>query len=167
MHEVPLHAYMTLLSHSKSFVPPDFDEFEYQSVKIPTLYPRDFIYLLPEPKGYFGLNKLCPEDEAKWTNVLCKVLEEEAEFYRKHTETKPVSTSLREGLKNAIYDFFIALGIKYLRRKVKSATDSSITKAFHHSMLVHTKETTDTLWIDWNHWAIRKESEVQLTRLTL
>jgi len=149
LHEVPQHAYIgfTASPFANLFVPPDIDELEYQSVKIPTLYPRDFIYLLPEPKGYFGLNKLCQGDEAKWTNVLCKVLEEEAEFYRKHTETKPVSASLYSGLKSAVYDFIIALGLKYLRRKAKSVTDSNIVpRAFHHSMLVHTKETTDTMY---------------------
>ena len=149
LYEVPLHAYIgfTASPFANLFVPPDFDDYEYQSVKIPTLYPRDFIYLLPEPKGYFGLNKLCPGDEAEWTNVLCRVLEEEAEFYRKHTETIPISKSLGKGLKSAVYDFFIALGIKYLRRKNKAVTDSNIIpRAFHHSMLVHTKETTDTMY---------------------
>ena len=149
LQEIPQHAYIgfTASPFANLFVPPDFDEMEYKSAKVPTLYPRDFIYLLPEPKGYFGLNKLCPGDEAEWTNVLCKVLEEEAKFYRDHTETKPVSTSLRDGLKGGIYDFFISLALKYLRRKSKSVTDPSVVpRAFHHSMLVHTKETTDHMY---------------------
>lgn len=148
LHEVKQHAYIgfTASPFANLFVPPEFDEMEYNSVKVPTLYPRDFIYLLPEPIGYFGLNKLCPGDEWEWTEVLCKVTEDEAKFYRKHTEKLPGSVSLRAGLKASLFDFFISLGIKYMRRKAASVSNPSLVPInFHHSMLVHTKHTKNTM----------------------
>ena len=148
LQEVKQNAYIgfTASPFANLFVPPDYDEMEYGSNKVPTLYPRDFIYLLPEPIGYFGLSKLCPGDEWEWTDVLCKVSEPEAKFYREHTEKLPVSASLHPGLKASIFDFFVSLGIKFIRRKAKHTAKPSISPHnFHHSMLIHTKHTKNTM----------------------
>lgn len=148
LQEVQQNVYIgfTASPFANLFVPPEYDDMEYKSAKVPTLYPRDFIYLLPEPIGYFGLSRLCPGDEWEWTDVLCKVSEHEAKFYRKHTEKLPVSSSLRPGLKASIFDFFISLGMKYNRRKIKYASKPGIhPNNFHHSMLVHTKHTKNTM----------------------
>ena len=120
------------------FVPPKFDPLRDDNGKqIPTLYPRDFIHLLPEPKGYFGLKKLCPGDSPKWTNHLSKVEEKEANFYRKNTEKKGLKESMKPALEKSIFEFFTSLGVRIIRDDGNSN--------FHHSMLIHTKETKVTM----------------------
>ena len=86
LNQVERKAYIgfTASPFANMFVPPKTDPLRDENGKyIPTLYPRDFIHLLPEPKGYFGLKKLCPYDEPKWTNHLSKVDEKEAIFIGK------------------------------------------------------------------------------------
>jgi hypothetical protein len=119
------------------FVAPEYDgtRFKPGGDMMPTLYPRDFIYLLPEPKGYFGLKKLCPGDEPKWTNHLAVVSEKEAKFYRKNTERRGTS-EMFSGMKSSIFEYFISLGMRYIRKGSNN---------FHHSMLVHTKEKMITM----------------------
>lgn len=149
LHEVSDYAYIgfTASPFANLFVPPHYDELEFEGEKLPTLYPRDFIYLLEEPEGYFGLAKLCNADFPEWTNHFCEVSENEAVFYRKHTTKIPVSESLKNGLKQSIHDFYITLGLRYIRRKLEATTDASIIpRNFHHSMLVHTRETTKTMY---------------------
>ena len=119
------------------FVPPEFDNLKNSNLdKVPTLYPRDFIYSLPTPKEYFGLEKMCPGIVPKWTNHLVEIKREEAEFYRKNTNIVNLENGLKQGLKNAIFDFFISLGVKCVR------SDSLV---FHHSMLIHLKETKKSM----------------------
>ena len=43
---------------------------------------------------------------------------------------------MHPGMKNSIFDFFINLGIRYMRKGDEN---------FHHSMLIHTKETKKTI----------------------
>jgi hypothetical protein len=122
------------------FVPPFKDGFNDSAGKpIPTLYPRDFIYLLPEPEGYFGLKRMCTGDLPHWPAHLSYVTEDEANFYRKNTTNPKLDTShtIKEGLQNAIFDAFIAVGIRFLREKKN--------RSFHQSMLIHTKETVERM----------------------
>ena len=118
------------------FVPPFKDRLKDVSGKpIPTLYPRDFIYLLPEPDGYFGLKRMCPGDIPHWPAHLSYVEEDEADFYRKNTTSTKLHTShtIKTGLQNAIFDAFISVGVRFLRENKN--------RVFHQSMLIHTKET--------------------------
>ena len=137
LYGVPNRNYIgfTASPFANMFVPPSKDTLKDNlGNHIPTLFPRDFIYLLPEPKGYFGLKKMCPGDDPKFTNHLIKVEEEEAKFYRKK---KKLKVAIKDGMKNSIFDFFIALGIHFIRKK----KDPN----FHQSMLIHTKETVKTM----------------------
>jgi hypothetical protein len=132
----PRHAYVgfTASPFANVFVPPFEDHFEIDGKKVPTLFPRDFIYALPTPEGYFGLEVLCKGDIPKENQFLQSVDEDEAIFYRKNADVKlPLDDGLRDGLKHATFDFFITLGIRFIRR--------DYDKDFHHSMLIHVKET--------------------------
>lgn len=140
LHQVERKAYVgfTASPFANMFVPPKYDPLTDKNGKhVPTLYPRDFIHLLPEPKGYFGLKKLCPGDEPKWTNHLSEVVEKEADFYRRNTEKKGLKESMKPGMEKSIFEFFTSLGIRIIRND----GDSN----FHHSMLIHTKETKATM----------------------
>lgn len=139
IHKFKFHAYVgfTASPYANMFVPPEFDNFtDSDSNLVPTLYPRDFIYSLPTPTEYFGLEKMCPGVVPQWTNHLAEVKKEEAEFYRKNTNVVNLDNGLREGLYNAILDFFISLGVRSIR---------SDTLVFHHSMLIHLKETKKSM----------------------
>lgn len=140
LNQVERKAYIgfTASPFANMFVPPKFDPLRDDNGKqIPTLYPRDFIHLLPEPKGYFGLKKLCPGDSPKWTNHLSKVEEKEASFYRKNTEKKGLKEAMKPALEKSIFEFFTSLGVRIIRDDGNSN--------FHHSMLIHTKETKVTM----------------------
>jgi len=140
LHSIPNHVYIgfTASPFANTFVPPEIDRLKDSSgLHIPTLYPRDFIFLLPEPQGYFGLKEMCPTTEPKWTNHLHEVKEAEAIFYRKNTEKKGLKIGIKDGLKLEIFNFYISLGLRYFR--------SNQDLNFHHSMLIHTKETKKTM----------------------
>ncbi len=83
------------------------------------------------------MKKLCPGDEPKWTNHLSKVEDEEADFYRENTEKRGLKESMKLGMEKSIFEFFTSLGVRIIRN------DGDIN--FHHSMLIHTKETKDTM----------------------
>ena len=111
------------------FVPPQTDGTKHPMTGkvLPTPYPRDFIYLLPEPEGYFGLKKMCPGDNASFTpRHLFEVGEKEAEFYRKNSTVRKLKDAIKPGLRDAIFDTFIALGMRYHRE--------GKNRNFHHSM---------------------------------
>jgi len=140
LHGVPNSVYIgfTASPFANMFVPPSRDTLKDDlGNHILTLFPRNFIYLLPEPKGYFGLKKMCPEDVPKFTKFLSGVGEKEAVFYRENTEKKNLKEAIKTGLKTSLFDFFIAIGIQFIR----NGRDPN----FHQSMLIHTKETKRTM----------------------
>jgi len=129
------HVYIgfTASPFANMFVPPQTDGTKHPKTGkvLPTLYPRDFIYLLPEPEGYFGLKKMCPGDHASFTpRHLSEVGEKEAEFYHKNSTVRKLKDAIKPGLRDAIFDSFIALGMRYHRE--------GKNRNFHHSMLIHT-----------------------------
>ena len=90
LNQVERKAYIgfTASPFANMFVPPKFDLLRDDNGKqIPTLYPRDFIHLLPEPKGYFGLNKLCPGDEQNGQTI-CQRLKERGQLLQEKYREK-------------------------------------------------------------------------------
>lgn len=104
------------------------------------LYPRDFIYSLPQPEGYFGpevlfgrdvLNR--EEEDLEGYDMIREIPEEDEFLYRPKTKDeedgfKPVMTS---DLKDAVSWFFLATAARWGR-----------TGPVDSSMLIHTSFKT-------------------------
>jgi len=90
---------------------------------LPDLYPKDFIYSLPEPKLYFGTNKFfgtkTKEETLAYVNI---VPENEREIINNDT-----SQSITNSLEETILDFISSIIIRKFRKKDK-----------HCGMLIHT-----------------------------
>jgi len=98
----------------------------------PTLYPRDFIFSLPEPREYLGFPRLFPQDphdDPSPFSRLCEVEETEAQWVRTLTDVETVTSELGTGLKNALRDHLITSAIRGLR----------LSRPNHQTMLVHTQ----------------------------
>jgi hypothetical protein len=74
------------------------------------LYPKNFIYSLPEPPGYFGTRKIFNEDLDEYFVIPLNNASDE----KKQLSDKG---ELTENLIKAIYNFFIAISIRKLRGK--------------------------------------------------
>lgn len=72
------------------------------------LYPKNFIYSLPEPPGYFGTRKIFTEDLDQ--NFVIPIIDSKEE-----KKTLSDRGELTENLIKAIYTFFIAISIRKLR----------------------------------------------------
>jgi hypothetical protein len=90
---------------------------------LPDLYPKDFIYSLPEPKLYFGTNKFfgtkTKEDKLAYVNI---VPDNEREIINNET-----SESITNSLEQTILDFISSIIIRKFRKKDK-----------HCGLLIHT-----------------------------
>lgn len=77
------------------------------------LYPKNFIYSLPEPPGYFGTRKIFNEDLDDYFVI---------PLQNASNEKKQLSDrgELTENLIKAIYNFFIAISIRKLRGKANA-----------------------------------------------
>ncbi len=122
-----------------------------------SLYPRDFIISLPEPKGYFGAEKFFggiydPEEGSIHT---VPVGEEEVKRAFE-MDIDPDSTreaSVPESLKEAMLDFILTGIVKEIRKKNGRKMNP------HHTMLIHiqwrnddqskTKQAVERLFDDW------------------
>jgi hypothetical protein len=122
-----------------------------------SLYPRDFIISLPEPKGYFGAEKFFGglDDPEQGTFHTIPVAEEEVDKAYQ-MDIDPDSTreaNVPESLKNAMLDFILTGLVKEIRKK----NDPKMNP--HHTMLIHiqwrnddqskTKEAVKRLFDDW------------------
>ena len=105
----------------------------------PTLYPRDFIFSLPEPREYLGFPRLFPQDPHAESSYpfsrLCEVEEAEAQLVRSLTDVETVTSQLGSGLKDALRDHLITSAIRGLR----------LSKPKHQTMLVHTQRLTGNM----------------------
>jgi hypothetical protein len=72
------------------------------------LYPKNFIYSLPEPPGYFGTRRIFTEDLDQYFVIPLKDSKLEKKILADRGE-------LTENLIKAIYTFFIAIAIRKLR----------------------------------------------------
>jgi hypothetical protein len=72
------------------------------------LYPKNFIYSLPEPPGYFGTRRIFTEDLDHYFVIPIKDSKQEKKILADRGE-------LTESLIKAIYTFFIAIAIRKLR----------------------------------------------------
>jgi hypothetical protein len=77
------------------------------------LYPKNFIYSLPEPPGYFGTRKIFNDDLDEFFVIPLDNANEEKKQLADNGE-------LTDSLIKAIYDFFIAISIRKLRGKESS-----------------------------------------------
>lgn len=122
------------------FIHPNSDgvRSEFTGELLPTLYPNDFILALPEPRGYLGLQTMFGEDD--WSHWTCEVEEEDAAWARKQVDHRLPSQELGQGLNNAVMDFLLTWALRSIR---------SDSMEFHHTMMVHTKETKVSMkpWI--------------------
>lgn len=122
-----------------------------------SLYPRDFIISLPEPKGYFGAERFFGgiDDPEQGSTHTVSVAEEEVDMAFQ-MDINPDSTreaSVPESLKNAMLDFILTGLVKQIRKK------NGIKMNPHHTMLIHiqwrnddqskTKEAVKRLFDDW------------------
>lgn len=122
-----------------------------------SLYPRDFIISLPEPKGYFGAERFFGgiDDPEQGSNHTVSVAEEEVDMAFQ-MDIDPNSTreaSVPESLKNAMLDFILTGLVKKIRK------ENGIKMNPHHTMLIHiqwrnddqskTKEAVERLFEDW------------------
>jgi len=122
-----------------------------------SLYPRDFIVSLPEPKGYFGAEKFFGGiyDFEEGSTHTVSVAEEEVEKAFE-MDINPDSTreaNVPESLKNAMLDFILTGLVKQIRKK------NGIKMNPHHTMLIHiqwrnddqskTKQAVERLFDDW------------------
>jgi hypothetical protein len=146
LHLFPRRVYIgyTATPFANMFVHPDYDDVRAvdeddlhysSSEKLKTLYPRDFIVALPKPAGYLGLSELFGH-ESDWEPRTVEVDEKEAEFIRKLTDKDSKSADLKEGIEKSLMDFILTWGLRIVR-------DGNSN--FHHTMLVHTKETKATM----------------------
>lgn len=122
-----------------------------------SLYPRDFIISLPEPKGYFGAERFFGglDDPEQGSNHTIPIPEVEIERALE-MDIDPDSTreaSVPESLKDAMLDFIVTGLVKEVRKK------SGVKMNPHHTMLIHiqwrnddqskTKEAVKRLFDDW------------------
>ena len=146
LHLFPRRVYIgyTATPFANMFVHPDYgdvravdeDDSNFSlSEKLKTLYPRDFIVALPKPAGYLGLSELFGH-VSDWEPRTVEVDEKEAAFIRKLTDKDSRSADLKEGIEKSLMDFILTWGLRIVR-------DGNSN--FHHTMLVHTKETKKTM----------------------
>jgi hypothetical protein len=113
---------------------------EDNKVEMEDLYPRDFIVALMAPPNYCGGDFFYSNDEEIDRHAISvKEIVEDAEDYfpLKHKKDDPV-LGLPLSLKTAIYEFYLAIAVKSLRRK------RNIIPSFdkHDSMLINVSRFT-------------------------
>ena len=180
LHIFPRRVYIgyTATPFANVFVHPDVDGTKdldedqegYEGADLlKTLYPRDFIVALPRPEGYLGLAELFG-DEKEWGHWVSEVGDEEAQYIRRLTDKTSRSQELQPGIEDAIMDFILTWALRM---------DREGNSNFHHTMLVHTKETQETMHPlvfrisnklrSWTHaiqagkYALSGEKEIQVT----
>lgn len=104
---------------------------------LPDLYPSDFIYPLPRPKGYLGAEELfgidpddpglVREDESFEASVVRSIPQEDADALRAPSDIDEYQPVLPETLKRSIKWFLIATAARRMRDK----------QSKHSTMLVH------------------------------
>jgi len=146
LHLFPRRVYIgyTATPFANVFVHPEFDGLKEidedqdgydEAEKLKTLYPRDFIVALPRPEGYLGLAELF-DDEDSWDYRVSEVTEKEALYIRRLTDKASRAQELREALEDSLRDFILTWALRMSREDGGQ---------FHHTMLVHTKETQETM----------------------
>jgi hypothetical protein len=117
------------------------------------LFPRNFIYALPEPEGYFGTRKIFSDELDKYfvVNIKSPLIE------KKEILT---NNNVTDDLFNAVYDFLIGIALRILRgdsnapmsmminldhRVAKMNTCSEVVKEFVQNITQFKKFNSDEL----------------------
>ena len=97
----------------------------------PSLYPRDFIYCLPQPGGYIGLDDYFPEhgDEIGLERQVTILPQEEVTELLIDEERNQIP----ESLQSAIRQFIISGSLRLI---------DSNDEPLHHSMMIHIHHET-------------------------
>jgi hypothetical protein len=133
----------TATPYANIFIDPDLEKQDSESgVTLVDLYPKDFIVALKAPSNYCGGDFFYSDDPdikyADKVKVLIEDAGEENAFPLKHTK-KDIPTILPKSLKKAIFEFFLAIAIKSIRRK--KGRIPLYDK--HDSMLINVSRFTD------------------------
>lgn len=117
---------VTATPFANVFIDPQVDEAgEIRQGELPDLFPRDFIYVLPPPKGYLGVERLfgdygeIEEDSLKYRSLIPMTLSEdcdgdESKFYDGNFKANEEIYELSPSLKRAVLYFLCVCTLKDL-----------------------------------------------------
>jgi len=128
---------VTATPFANIFVRPDIDDdLSYKKTvqERKDLFPSDFIYCLPTPDTYIGVNSIFSED-GKYHNILKTINVDEMEAFvpAKHKKGYEVPSEMPHDLIKALNYFVLANAIRDVRGDEKK----------HRSMLIHISRLTD------------------------
>lgn len=131
----------TATPYANIFIDPDRIKVDSETgIELIDLYPRDFIVALKAPTNYCGGDFFySDDDEIKHATYVKHLIDDAGEvFPLNHQKNDPVNF-LPNSLKKAIYEYFLAIAIKSIRRKAGIIPDYDI----HDSMLINVSRFTD------------------------